>query len=132
MRAAFAAVDGGVHVHPFFDMHDLGDALVRAGFADPVLDVERYTVQYESFEALTTDLKALGARNTTLSRGRGLLSPRRLRLVREHYEGYRRGGRLPATAEVVFAHAWARSPKVAKRAQVVSLEVLRGQLPSRR
>ena len=46
LRRAWAAVDGHVHVNRFIDMHDLGDALVRAGLAEPVMDVERYTLTY--------------------------------------------------------------------------------------
>jgi len=43
LRAAWKQVDSHSHVHQFIDMHDLGDALVRGGFAAPVLDVERFT-----------------------------------------------------------------------------------------
>jgi malonyl-CoA O-methyltransferase len=46
LRAAWAVADGFTHVSPFLDMHDIGDALVRARFADPVMDAERLTLTY--------------------------------------------------------------------------------------
>jgi malonyl-CoA O-methyltransferase len=106
LRAAWAAVDGGAHVSPFLDMHDIGDALVRARFADPVMDVERMTLTYDDIHALMQDLKQLGAHNALSSRSRGLTGRRRLAALREAYERQRRAGRLPATYEVVHGHAW--------------------------
>lgn len=107
LRGAWAAVDARPHVHRFLDMHDLGDALVHAGFIDPVLDVETYTVRYRELAHLVRDLKACGARNAAAGRTRGLTTPRRLMAVARAYESQRREGRLPATCEVVFAQAWA-------------------------
>jgi malonyl-CoA O-methyltransferase len=115
-------------------MHDVGDALVRAGFAAPVLDVERYTLRYTDVHRLVADLKATGARNGAAGRLKGLTSPRKFAAMQGAYEAQREDGRLPATCEVVFAHAWApvevraRAPS----AQGVSLESLREQLAVRR
>ena len=73
LRQAWQAADPGhAHVNRFIDMHDLGDALVRAGFAEPVLDVERYTLTYDDARGLMRDLKAIGAHNSTAGRARGL------------------------------------------------------------
>jgi malonyl-CoA O-methyltransferase len=134
LRAAWAGVDGHVRVGEFIDMHDVGDALVRAGFAAPVLDVERYTLRYTDVQALAADLKATGARNGAAGRLKGLTSPRKFAAMQSAYEAHRTEGRLPATCEVVFAQAWA---PVEKRApspspQGISLESLRGQLAARR
>jgi malonyl-CoA O-methyltransferase len=107
LRAAWAAADGFSHVSPFPDMHDLGDALVRARFAEPVMDAERLTVTYATVRALMGDLKLLGARNATTGRPRGLTGRERLRAVEAAYEAHRRDGRLPASYEVVYGHAWA-------------------------
>src|SRR5271163_121494 len=63
LRSAWAEVDSHSHVHQFIDMHDLGDALIRSGFASPVLDVERLTLKYLDVRAVAADLKATGARN---------------------------------------------------------------------
>jgi malonyl-CoA O-methyltransferase len=106
LRAAWAAVDQGEHVSPFLDMHDIGDALVRARFADPVMDVERMTLTYDDVRGLMRDLKQLGAHNALAGRSRGLTGRRRLAALAAAYERERRDGRLPATYEVVHGHAW--------------------------
>lgn len=134
LRAAWAQVDPHVHVSDFIDMHDVGDALVRAGFAAPVLDVERYTLRYTDVRALAADLKAMGTRNAIAGRLKGLTSPRRFAAMQAAYETQREAGRLPATCEVVFAHAWApaRRSAAGDGEQGISLESLRGQLAARR
>jgi len=68
LRTAWRQVDTHSHVHQFIDMHDLGDALVRNGFAAPVLDVERFTLQYLDVRKVAADLKATGAHNSTAAR----------------------------------------------------------------
>jgi malonyl-CoA O-methyltransferase len=111
LRTAFAGVDAHAHVNPFVDMHDLGDALVHAGFADPVMDMEHITLEYATVEAIARDLKAIGARNSLPGRPRGLSGRGRWREVIARYEGHRRDGVLPATYEVVYGHAWKAAPK---------------------
>ena len=106
LRAAFAAVDGGAHVNRFVDLHDLGDLLVDAGFADPVMDMELITLNYADVVALMRDLQAIGARNAHANRAAGLRGRRLLAALRDAYEPARREGRLPATFEVVYGHAW--------------------------
>jgi malonyl-CoA O-methyltransferase len=107
LREAWSAADGFSHVSPFLDMHDVGDALMRVRFADPVIDAERLTVTYERVRDLMRDLKILGAHNATSDRPRGLTGRRRLAAVEQAYEVHRRDGRLPASYEVVYGHAWA-------------------------
>lgn len=98
--------DGHTHVNRFLDMHDVGDALVRCGFTEPVLDVERVTLTYTDALDLMRALKAIGARNVTAGRARALTGKGRLRRMLERYEAYRRDGQLPATYEVIYAVAW--------------------------
>jgi malonyl-CoA O-methyltransferase len=115
-------------------MHDVGDALVRAGFADPVLDVERYTLWYKDLQGLARDLQACGTRNASPDRRKGLTPPHTFAAVEAGYEGHRREGRLPATYEVVFGQAWTPadiSRRVAGE-QSVSLDELRRELATRR
>ncbi|MEK8090222.1 malonyl-ACP O-methyltransferase BioC [Thermithiobacillus plumbiphilus] len=108
LRQVFAEVaPGQPHVSDFVDMHDIGDALVRQGFEIPVMDVEHFTLTYAELRALMQDIKAIGAQNATAERARGLLSPARWRALNSAYESFRREGRLPATYEVVYGHAWA-------------------------
>jgi malonyl-CoA O-methyltransferase len=111
LRAAFARIDGATHVSRFVDMHDVGDMLVHAGFADPVMDMEHLHVTYPAPEALLRELKALGATNATRGRPRGLMGrARHARLLAELARGAR-DGRIPATFEVVYGHAWKGEPK---------------------
>ncbi len=115
LRAAWRAVDTEhVHVNAFIDMHDVGDALLRAGFADPVMDREDITLTYETVPTLLHELKALGAHNSTGGRPRGLTGRRQLAGMIAAYERFRRDGRLPATYEVLHGHCWA--PLQAKQA----------------
>ncbi len=106
LRQSFAQVDDRPHVHGFIDMHDLGDALMRAGFADVVMDTVRLVAEYDNVAALTRELKTLGATNALSTRCRGLSGRGRMNRLVDAYEAYRRGGVLPATFEAVFAHAW--------------------------
>lgn len=110
LRQAFTP-HKGVHVNRFIDMHDIGDMLVQAGFADPVMDMEMVTLTYESVEQLMRELKALGAHNIAAGRNRGLMGRRTLNEVKARYELQRREGRLPATFEVVYGHAWKPTPR---------------------
>lgn len=110
LRAAFARADGHTHVNRFVDMHDIGDMLVGAGFADPVMDMEMLTVAYASPNALMLDLKALGATNATRGRPRGLTGRHRIARVVAQLDRLVRDGALPATFEVVYGHAWKGEP----------------------
>jgi malonyl-CoA O-methyltransferase len=121
LRASWAAADGAVHVNAFLDMHDVGDALLHAGLAEPVMDREDIVVTYEKVDRLLLDLKAIGAHNVNAGRARGLTGRRRLAAMREAYETFRRDGRLPATYEVVYGHAWA--PTGPGRASTIPGEV---------
>jgi len=135
MRVAWDGLDEHSHVNRFIDMHDLGDGLVRAGFAAPVLDVERYTLHYADMAALRRDLKALGSGNFMAGRPRGLTGRGKLERLRAAYEATRHEGRLPASYEVVFAQAWAPATAGARPAGAatsIGLAELRRQLPSRR
>jgi malonyl-CoA O-methyltransferase len=106
LRQAWHGIDRFQHVHAFVDMHDLGDALVRAGFAEPVLDVERFTLTYRKFDALLRELKHSGSRNAWPDRSRGLTTRAVIDRVAAAYELHRREGLLPATFEVVYGQAW--------------------------
>lgn len=106
LRQAWAEVDDYPHVNMFYDMHDVGEAMMAAGLAEPVLDTDRYTLTYDSAMALMKDLKVLGARNVNSGRRRGLTGKNTIKQVADAYEPFRRDGVLPATYEVVYGHAW--------------------------
>ena len=104
LRAATS--NGNTHVSRFIDMHDIGDALTRAGFSAPVLDVEHYTLTYDNVKGVMLDLKSIGAHNATQGRGRGLAGKGFLSNLATQYEQFRTNGKLPATFEVIYGHAW--------------------------
>ena len=106
LRSSWAEVDDDVHVNTFIDMHDVGDALIRAGFVEPVLDVENIIMTYEDCSSLMKDLKTLGANNANDDRSKGLTGKNKIESLESAYEKYRSEGRLPATYEVVYGHAW--------------------------
>ena len=111
LRAA-TSTENHTSVNRFIDMHDIGDALVRAGFSAPVLDVERFTLTYDDVKSVMKDLKNIGAHNATEGRARGLHGRGFLAELAEKYEQFRQqDGKLPATFEVVYGHAWRGSEK---------------------
>ena len=97
---------GGTRVHPFADMHDLGDLLVAAGFAAPVMDTERLTLLYASGDALLADLRATGQTSALADAPRGLSGRGFATALREGLAARSRDGRLPVTFEIVYGHAW--------------------------
>jgi len=107
LRESWQCVDHHPHTNPFADMHDVGDALMQAGFQQPVLDMEMITVHYPSLHALMMDLKNIGASNATLERQRGLTGKQTLKQLEEAYQSFRLSdGSYPLSYEVVYGHAW--------------------------
>lgn len=106
LRAAWSEVDGFTHVNRFYDLHDIGDALVRTGFSEVVMDVEHFTLTYATARDLLHDLKAIGAHNVNAGRAHGLTGRKRFAAFERAYEAFRVDGRLPATYEVVYGTAW--------------------------
>ncbi len=107
------AAAGAARVHPFADMHDVGDVLVRAGFADPVMDAERLTLSYRGATEFLADLRASGQTCALAARARGLAGRRFLADLRAALDGTRRSGKLEVTFEVVYGHAWKALPRQA-------------------
>ena len=111
LRTAFAAVDDAPHVNRFIDLHDIGDMLIHAGFASPVMEMEILTLTYADLKTLMRDLKGIGAHNAAASRKRGLLGKSAWAQLEQAYEAHRLEGRLPATFEVIYGHAWVGDKK---------------------
>lgn len=107
LRGAWAAVDERPHVNEFIDMHDLGGALARAGFSEPVLDVDVHELRYATSRDLMRDLQLIGARNAARERARGLTGRHAFAKMTAHYEQLRSDDALPATFEVVYGAAFA-------------------------
>lgn len=115
-RAVNQAMPGRVsslHVHT--DLHDIGDMLVHAGFADPVMDMEVITLEYKTTDALWRDLRAQGAMSAVATeqphggagRSRGLVTPRAWQRVNDQLDAQRdTNGMIRMSVEVVYGHAW--------------------------
>ncbi|SCZ53323.1 malonyl-ACP O-methyltransferase BioC [Thiohalomonas denitrificans] len=135
LRASWAEVDREVHVNEFLDMHHVGDAMVNARLADPVVDMELLTLTYESVPALMSDLKSLGAQTVRGGRRPTLTGKSRLKALSEAYERFRHEGRLHSTWEVVYGHAWAPDSvpqqHTSDGATGIRFEQLRGALKKR-
>lgn len=108
LRAAFAAADDAPHVSPFASIAQFGDALMQAGFRDPVLDRDALVDGYPDMAALMRELRSLGATNALTTRRRALTGRARFAAARAAYDSERRSdGTLPATWETITAMAWA-------------------------
>ncbi len=106
LRISLASFSQYSHVNQFIDMHDIGDALMRCGFSDPVLDVDVYTLTYSTFKEIMYDLKQIGARNALQGRAKGMTGKGFLYQLEKLYEAYRADEKLPASYEVVYGPAW--------------------------
>jgi malonyl-CoA O-methyltransferase len=111
LRRAWASVDDGQHVHRFADMHDIGDGLVRAGLADPVLDVDRLSVSYDDADRLFADLARAGCRNALAQRPRGMTGRRRFAAMRRALVDAAGEKRVVLDLELVYGHCWGTGPR---------------------
>ncbi|KAF1012757.1 MAG: Malonyl-[acyl-carrier protein] O-methyltransferase [Stenotrophomonas maltophilia] len=111
LNEAFAAADERPHVSRFPPIAQFGDALMMAGFRDPVLDRDLFTLTYDDLPALMRELRALGATNARQDRRHTLTGRGRFAAAARTYETLRRDdGTLPSSWEVLYAHAWAPDP----------------------
>ena len=108
---AWAGRGDSHRMHPFADMHVLGDALVHTGFSDVVMDVQRMRLQAPDFWRLCRVLSRSGGSGALAGRRRGLSTRETFHAAAARYESLRRpGGALPVSVEFVFGHAWAPDP----------------------
>ena len=132
LRESWSHVDDYTHVNPFIDMHDVGDALIRAGFTDPVMELEYINMSYKSVYDLMHDLKKLGAHNINSGRQRSLTGKNKFKQMVSEYEKKKVEGRLPATYEVIYGHTWAPDANARMstdgQTAVIPLEVLKKSL----
>ncbi|HEX5755684.1 MAG TPA: malonyl-ACP O-methyltransferase BioC [Arenimonas sp.] len=107
LREAYSAIGEAPPVSPFTPIQPLGDALLGAGFRDPVLEREHYTLTYPALRALMQELRAIGAVDARAERPRGLAGRARLQRVTDAYETFRSNGVLSSSWEVISAMAFA-------------------------
>jgi len=111
LRHAWQASDHGVHVNHFPDMHDLGDAAVRVGLSDPVLDVDRLTVTYEDSAALFRDLTGSAARNCLADRALSLTGKDRFAAMSRELQQPGSKAAIELELELVYGHCWGSGPR---------------------
>ncbi len=111
LRGAFAQADAAPHVSLFPSIAQFGDALMAAGFKNPVLDRDEFVLGHPDLGSLMRELRTLGATNAMSERRRSLTGRARFARAAEAYEALRAAdGHLPATWEVIYAHAWGPPP----------------------
>ena len=115
LREAYESAGEVPPLSPFAAIQQVGDALLAAGFKDPVTDRDRYTLTYPELRSLMRELRAIGAGDARHDRPRGLGGRRRLQQVTAAYESLRRDGVLPSTWEVITAQAWGPAPGAPRR-----------------
>ncbi len=111
LKKSWSVVDDKTHVNSFTDMHDIGDQMLQNGFQSPVMEMETLTLTYQTVTDLLKDLKAIGAQ-TVNTRSKSLTGKDKFQLMIKMYESYRTEGKLPATYEVIYGHAWKKQNKL--------------------
>ena len=114
LAQAWSDVDAAAHVNRFPDMHDVGDSLVRAGLADPVLDVDRLVIRYEDADKLFADLTHAGARNVLAARPRGLVGRGRFEAMKAALATPGTAGQIALDLELVYGHCWGGGARKAR------------------
>lgn len=133
LRAVYRACGWGPAASALVDMHDVGDALVQAGFADPVMDMEVLQLNWPSAAALRAELRTLGS-NTSPQRFAGLRTPRWQARLDAVIEERLRGpdGRLGLSFEIIYGHAFKPPARLQAGPRTeVSLETMRAMLQQR-
>ncbi len=111
LRRAWQAADDFAHINRFLDMHDIGDAVVRSGLRDPVLDVDRLSVTYSTPGALFQDLTRTGARNSLLQRKPSLTGRDCFGTMLKALDAAKQGGIYALNLELVYGHCWGGGPR---------------------
>ncbi|MDB5796524.1 MAG: methyltransferase protein [Paucimonas sp.] len=119
LRQAAGAAPALAQTLPFVDMHDLGDMLVQAGFATPVMDMEMLTLTYDQADKLLADVRALGG-NPLATRRAGLATPTSRQRLFDGLAATRRGdGKYALSIEVIYGHAFCPVPQARPQGESV-------------
>ena len=117
LKRSWSIVDDEAHVNEFIDMHDIGDQMIQSGFQSPIMEMEKLILTYEKVLDLMRDLKGIGAQSVE-NRSKSLTGKTKFKKMLEMYESYRENGKIPATYEVIYGHAWKNDIKF----EAISLE----------
>lgn len=110
LKTSWAAVDDNQHINNFIDMHDIGDKMLAAGWQNPIMEMEILTMTYQKVPDVLLDLQKIGSKTTQNIR-KTLTGKNRFKQMVKLYESYRRDGKLPATFEIIYGHAFKKSSK---------------------
>lgn len=134
LRAAYERLGWGPAHAPFVDMHDIGDMLVAAGYADPVMDQEVLTLSWAGVPQMLAELRSLGG-NAALARFRGLRTPRwhaRMQAALQQELKAADDGRVRLSFELVYGHAFKPQPRQRGAAQTsIPVDELRRSIRQR-
>ncbi len=125
LRRAWHSIDDYIHVHAFFDMHDIGDILLKFNLVDPVLDVNKIYINYDNITKLISDIKGCGASNVAQGKRTSLTGKDKWKSFCSNFELNRENSKLNVTIEAIFGHAWCIEKKEKYGdldTQVISLE----------
>lgn len=106
LRFAWGAVDQYKHIHDFYDLHDVGDSLMRTHFSEPVMDMEQLTITYKNPEAIFSDLKNTNSVNILSDRRKTLTGKKRFQHFLKELDTYKKDNKIPLTFEIIYGHAW--------------------------
>lgn len=107
MRECWTAIDRYSHINNFVDMHDIGDALIKTQFLDPVMDTENLELKFPRVELILQDLKQMGSVNLSENKRQGLMIKKSIDEFIKNYQSFRdKDGYYPVTCEVIYGHAW--------------------------
>ncbi len=124
LRSSWADVDNSAHVHLFFDMHDVGDALLQARWVDPVMDMEAITMSYSNTRTPLRDLRLSGMQNLLELRHQYLTGKNRWMKFLANCEKFCDAeSRFPVTYEVIYGHAWRVEQRQNETVQEFSIPV---------
>ena len=115
LRQLYARLGWPAPAHELTDMHDWGDMLVQAGFAEPVMDMERISLSFSSPQALLQELRGLG-RNLHVARFPALRargwSERLRQEIEQSLPRDAESGRLTLVFEIIYGHAYKPRPRL--------------------
>lgn len=111
LKASYLAANLTPNVNTFIDMHDIGDKILSSGFEGPVMEMEMLTLNYTNVIDLMKDLKGIGAQ-TVKNRKQSIIGKNKFNNIIKMYEKYRKDGKLPATYEVIYGHAWKKDSNI--------------------
>ncbi len=128
LRESFFAVDNQPHVHPFLDMHEIGDMLLKTNLSEPVVQSEYIQLTYKNLSRLFKDLRETGTTYAEKNRRKTFLGKNRWRSMLAHYQNFLDPNhKYRATFEIIYAVCWAKEELIERENNevVISLNTIK-------